>query len=824
MRITYFVNVLLPLPVAGYFTYRVPFELNDSIAIGKRVVVQFGKKKIFTALIHSVTEKAPKVETKYILGILDLHPVANIFQFMLWEWMAAYYMCTPGEVMNAALPAALKLASESKVRLVPNVEYTPEMLSEKEFLLLEALRNNGALSITDASRFTDQIKIIPLIHNLIEKGYIVTEEDIHERFSPKHISVVQLASDYCSEQALQLLYDKLESKAPRQLEMLIEYIHLSKILSGNPLEVTRKALLQRIPDGVAHLRALVKKNIFEEVEKAVSRLNFGHEGHVLPQPELTAVQQQVFTDINTCFETKNVTLLHGVTSSGKTEIYIRLIQQTLAQDRQVLYLLPEIALTSQIVSRLQKYFGADVGVYHSRYNENERVEIWQHVAGTADNSFRIILGARSAMFLPFNNLGLIIVDEEHDPSYKQYDPSPRYHARDAAIYLASIHGAKVLLGSATPAIETYFNAKTDKYGFVSLNQRYGGIQLPEIRFVNLRDAHRLKAMKSVFSETLIQEIENTLSKGKQVILFQNRRGFSLHIDCDNCNWIPQCNSCDVSLVYHKKQNRLRCHYCGYTTHVPDKCPDCGHTGLLMKGFGTEKVEEELSLILPQARIARMDLDSTRTRFAHQKLIGAFEERKIDILVGTQMVTKGLDFDNVSLVGILNADSILSYPDFRSFERGYQLMAQVAGRAGRRDEQGLVLIQAYNTNHQVLQLVRDNNYIDLYNQQLTERERFNYPPFSRLLQISVRHADANLINNAADDLAQRLRKLFGKRLLGPEYPNVSRIRNLYIKNILIKFEKGIALTKAKQEIQNTIVQMHAVPEFRGVRVLIDVDPV
>lgn len=824
MRTTLFVNVLLPLPVAGYFTYRVPFELNDAIEIGKRVVVQFGKKKIYTALIQSITDKAPKVETKYILGILDLHPVANTYQFMLWEWMAAYYMCMPGEVMNAALPSALKLASESRIRLVPDVEYMAEFLSEKEFLLLEALRNNGPLTITDASRFTDQIKIIPLIHNLIEKGYIVTEEDIRERFVPKQITTVQLADAYCSEDALQILYDKLETKAPRQLEMLIALIHLSKILSGSPIEVTRKALLQRIPDGLAHLRALVKKGVFEEADKEVSRLNFGHQGSVSPQPELTLNQQQVLHDINSCFEARNVTLLHGVTSSGKTEIYIRLIQQTLAQDRQVLYLLPEIALTSQIVSRLQKFFGGEVGVYHSRYNENERVEIWQHVAGSTEYSFRIILGARSAMFLPFNNLGLIIVDEEHDPSYKQYDPAPRYNARDAAIYLASLHGAKVLLGSATPSIETYYNAKTEKYGLVGITERYGGIQLPEIRFINLRDAYRQKAMKSIFSDVLIQEIENALNRGKQVILFQNRRGFSLHIDCDSCNWIPQCTSCDVSLVYHKKQNRLRCHYCGYTTHVPEKCPDCGHTGLVMKGYGTEKVEEELSLILPQARVARMDLDSTRSRFAHQKLISAFEERKIDILVGTQMVTKGLDFDNVSLVGILNADGILSYPDFRSFERGFQLMAQVAGRAGRRVEQGLVLIQAYNTAHQVLQMVRDTNYLDLYNQQLNEREKFNYPPFTRLIQLSTRHADPNLINQAAADLSQRLRKLFGKRVLGPEYPNVSRIRNLYLKNILIKFEKGISLVKAKEEIQKAIMQMHAVPEFRGVKVMIDVDPV
>jgi len=823
MRTTLFVNVLLPLPVSGYFTYRVPFDLNDSVEVGKRVVVQFGKKKVYTALIHSVTDIAPAIETKYILGVLDISPVANQFQFRLWEWMAAYYCCTVGEVMNAALPSALKLASESKIRIVPGIEFSELELSEKEYTLLRALKENGALSISDASRFADLVKIIPLIHNLIEKGYIVTEEEIRDRFTPKTLSFIKLTDLYSNEEQLQQLYNKLERKAPKQLDLLIEYIQLSKIMSDTLVEVSRKELFARIDNAAAKFSALVKNGVFEEYDKEISRLNYRQATHTAESIELTTEQQRAFNEVTESFAEKNVTLLHGVTSSGKTEIYIKLIRKILDEGKQVLYLLPEIALTSQIISRLQKYFGNDVGVYHSKYNENERVEIWQHVAGTAGKSFSILLGARSAMFLPFNNLGLIIIDEEHDASYKQYDPAPRYNARDAAVFLASVHGAKVLLGSATPAIESYYNAIQGKYGFSSLNERFGGILMPLIKLVNLKDEHRAKTMQSIFSSALIREIEISLAAKEQVILFQNRRGFSLHIDCDNCNWIPHCIQCDVSLVYHKNQNQLRCHYCGYTTRIPDKCPDCGHTHLVMKGFGTEKIEEELSLIFPQVRIARMDLDSTRTRFAHQKLIAAFEERKVDILVGTQMVTKGLDFDHVSLVGILNADSLLSYPDFRAFERGFQLMAQVAGRAGRKNKQGKVLIQAYNPSHAILSMVVQHNYEVMFQSQMAEREKFNYPPFCRIVQLSLRHINPDLINKAADELAKKLRTLFGKRVLGPEYPTVSRIRNQYLKNILIKFEKGIPLPKAKEEIRNAIIKLNSHPDYKAVRVLIDVDP-
>ena len=550
MRTTIFVNVLLPLPVPGYFTYRVPFDLNDSVATGKRVVVQFGKKKVYTAVIHSITEKAPEVETKYILGVLDLHPVANQFQFRLWEWIASYYCCTVGEVMNAALPAALKLASESKIRIVPGVEISEKILSEKEYNLLRALKENGALSITDASRFADLVKIIPLIHNLIEKGYIVTEEEIHERFTPKTLSFIKLTDAFSSEEQLQQLYDKLERKAPKQLDLLIEYIQLSKIMSDNPVEVSRKELFARIDDAASKFNALEKKGVFEEYDREISRLNYRQATHKAENIILTAEQQRALEEISVSFAEKNVTLLHGVTSSGKTEIYIKLIRQMLDEGKQVLYLLPEIALTTQIINRLQKYFGNEVGVYHSRYNENERVEIWQHVAGTGSQSFNVLLGARSAMFLPFNNLGLIIIDEEHDASYKQYDPAPRYNARDAAVFLASMHGAKVLLGSATPAIESFYNASQGKYGLSSLTERFGGLLLPQVKLVNLKDEHRMKTMQSIFSSALIREVDAALAAGEQVILFQNRRGFS-HNDNDHQIYHQQLSLLSFQLFVHQ---------------------------------------------------------------------------------------------------------------------------------------------------------------------------------------------------------------------------------------------------------------------------------
>ncbi|NVO20104.1 MAG: primosomal protein N' [Bacteroidetes bacterium] len=840
MRKTLFVNVLLPLPVAGLFTYRVPFDLNESVETGKRVVVQFGQKKVYTGLIHSITEKPPPVQAKYILSVLDLKPIVNDIQFRFWEWMADYYCCYQGEVMNAALPSAFKLASESKVLLNPDAVIDPENLNEKEYTLLIALQENGKLSLSEVSRTLELVKVIPIIHTLIEKGYILTEEELGEKFKPRMEVYIKLAPEYEDEKELQALYGQLEKKAPKRLEILIEYVQQSHCLTEHMLEVTRTALLHRTSDGTSRLSAMLKKGIFEQYEKEVSRLKAGTATDEVSSIELTSFQSKAYSEIQHQFKSKNVVLLHGVTSSGKTEMYIKLIRETLDAGKQVLYLLPEIALTTQIINRLTKYFGSEAGIYHSRYDENERVEIWQKVAnsmfftpktviesgmdGTSlQGSYQVILGARSALFLPYCNLGLIIVDEEHDSSFKQYDPAPRYNARDAAIFLASLHQCRVLLGTATPSIESYFNAQAGKYGLVNVSERFGGMQMPAIEVVDLREEHKKKRMKSIFSLPLLENIDKTLAQGEQVILFQNRRGFSLHIDCDNCNWVPQCIQCDVSLVYHKKDNLLRCHYCGYSTRIPDKCPDCGYTGLMMKGFGTEKIEEELSIFFPNARIARMDLDSTRTRNAMHRIISDFEEQRIDILAGTQMVTKGLDFDHVSLVGILNADSLLSYPDFRAYERSYQLMAQVAGRSGRKNKQGKVMIQAFNPKHEIIKFVIHNDYQGMYNQQLSEREKFKYPPYYRLIQLTLKNVHQEELNKASAELAKTLRNAFGKRVLGPEFPQVSRIRNLYLKNILIKLEKGVNLLKTKELILSAISKMNSQPDFRQVRVIIDVDP-
>jgi primosomal protein N' (replication factor Y) (superfamily II helicase) len=847
MRKTLFVNVLLPLPVAGFFTYRVPFELNDSVQIGKRVVVQFGQKKVYTGLIHSITEKPPPVQAKYVLSVLDIHPIVNALQFRFWEWISEYYCCHIGEVMNAALPSALKLASESRIMLNPDAVIDPECLTEKEYALIIALQENGKLTLSDAARTAELLKVIPLVHTMIEKGYIISEEELGEKFKPRLETYVKLADKYQDEKELHSLYDKLEKRAAKQLEILIEYVQLSQFLSGQSKEVSKHGLLQRNKDGASGLNAMVKKGIFEVYEKQVSRLKPGMATDQVSDITLTEQQEEALAGIRTSFESRNVVLLHGVTSSGKTELYIKLIRETLDAGKQALYLLPEIALTTQIISRLQRYFGSEVGIYHSKYDENERVEVWQRVVHSTigvtlpqvneqgeiitsrDNAligkpFSLILGARSAMFLPFSNLGLIIVDEEHDSSFKQYEPAPRYNARDTAIFLASIHGAKVVLGSATPSLESFYNARTEKYGLVTMNERYGGILMPAIEVVNLKDEYKKKRMKSIFSQTLLESIEFSLGKGEQVILFQNRRGFSLHIDCDNCHWVPQCIQCDVSLVYHKKENQLRCHYCGYSTRVPDKCPDCGYTGLMMKGFGTEKIEEELSIFFPNARVARMDLDSTRSRMALHRIIADFEDGRIDILAGTQMVTKGLDFDNVGLVGILNADNLLSYPDFRSNERGFQLMAQVAGRAGRKNTQGKVLVQAFNPSHPMIHFVMSHDYEGMYQQQIQEREKFKYPPFYRLIQLTLKHPQQEVLNEGAFDLARDLRKRFGKRVLGPEYPIVSRIRNLFLKNILIKIERDVNLMKTKQQIMESIDLLHAGKAFSQLRVVIDVDPV
>lgn len=822
-RKTLFAEVLLPLPLPGTFTYRVPFDMNDILQAGMRVVVQFGRKKLYTGLAKSIHETIPTdFQPKYLLAILDEKPIVDDLHLRFWEWISAYYLCYPGDVMQAALPSALKLASETRVVINPEFSGDFSSLNEREYLIAEALTLQETLTLTEVSEIVHLGKVIPLIKTLIEKGVILVDEELNEKYRPKTETYIELEAAWCSDDQLREAFCQLEKKAFKQLEVLMTFIRLSGHPSEQPNLVKKTKLLKEAKATSGQVSALIKKGILRSVNKVVSRLQSFDQTTSPDTIQLSEAQQTAWDTLQETMAEKPVTLLHGVTGSGKTELYIKLIADTLAQGKQVLYLLPEIALTTQIINRLRKYFGNRVGVYHSRYNELERVEIWNKVQAS-ENRYQILLGARSALFLPYTNLGLVIVDEEHDASYKQYDPAPRYQARDAAIYLASMHKAKTLLGTATPSLESYYNARSGKFGLVELKKRFGGLQMPEILIADLKKESKQRSMKSHFSSFLMEHIQASLDNGEQIILFQNRRGFSLRLECDICNWTPQCKNCDVSLIYHKHNNRLRCHYCGYSIPVPKTCPDCGHPKITMKGFGTEKIEEELAIYFPGKNIIRMDLDTTRSKNAYQKIIGDFEEKRIDILVGTQMVTKGLDFDNVGLVGVLNADNMISFPDFRSFERSFQLLSQVSGRAGRKKRQGKVIIQSYNPYHAVIRDVIDNNFLSMYKSQILERKNFHYPPFYRLIRIHLKHRDPETLNQAASKLALNLRRKFGKRVLGPEYPMVSRIKNLYIKDLLIKLDRNAQLPAAKENLIKILNRFATQDGHKSIRLVIDVDP-
>ncbi len=822
-RTTFFVDVILPLPISGTFTYRVPYDLNDNVTKGKRVVVQFGARKIYTALIRNIHEKPPANHVpKYILSVLDELPVVSDIQFAFWDWISSYYMCHPGEVMNAALPSVMKLASESKVVLNPSFKGDLGELNEKEMLLLEALGHRNMIAISDVVRILDQQKVIPVIKTMIDKGIVLLEEELTDKYRPRREKFLRLSDELASgEEELRHLFDTLEKRAPKQLEVLMTFVHLTKYEPGKPASTSRSSLMEKLNGGDGALNALIKKGALMVTEEQVSRMPSGAQPILVNTIKLTGDQQQALDAIRAGWSHTEVVLLHGVTSSGKTEIYINLIKETLDSGKQALYLLPEIALTTQIISRLKKYFGDRVGVYHSRFNEQEKAEIWNR---TVDHQYDVILGARSAIFAPFTNLGLIIVDEEHDSSFKQYDPAPRYNGRDAAIILGKLHDARVLLGSATPSVESYFNARQGKYGLVELMTRYRDMELPKIEVVDIKQEHREGKMKSHFSSTLLVKMEMALKNHEQVILFQNRRGFSLRLECETCHWMPSCKNCDVTLVYHKKINQLRCHYCGYVSRIPEKCPECNGVKIRMKGFGTERVEEDLEILMPDARVARMDLDTTRSKHGLQKILTDFEERKTDILIGTQMVTKGLDFDHVSTVCILNADNMLSYPDFRSGERSYQLMAQVGGRSGRKKRRGEVIIQTWQPSNPIIQNVVNNDYQAMFLTQLNERKQFNYPPYYRLIVVRLKHRKSDVLNKAAASLASDLKASFGKRILGPEYPMVARIMNLYIKQIMIKLERGGETLAMKEKIKGILDEFYRKKEFSGVRLIIDVDPV
>ena len=769
------------------------------------MAVPFGKSKIYTAIVF---EKHLIEPTAY--------EAKEIYQIQLkqWEWIASYYMCSLGDVLRAALPKAFLLESETLV--LKNTAFEEEAtLTDEEYLIWEALEHQSKLKIQDIGKILDRKGVISIVNSLLSKEAIEVKEEIYEQYKPKFVKYVQLHKNYQTEESLHSLLDDL-SRAPKQREIMLCFFQLKH---GSQEPVLVQDLIKKSNTTSGIVQALVKKEVFELLQVREDRVSFDTD--IRPIHDLNEPQLKALAQIKTVFEQKEVCLLHGVTSSGKTEIYSHLISQTLDQGKQVLYLLPEIALTTHIINRLQQFYGDKISVFHSRYSVDERVEVWNNLVSQSDKA-QIVLGARSSVLLPFSNLGLIIVDEEHETSFKQFEPSPRYHARDTAIMLGYLHKANVLLGSATPSVETFYNARQSKYGYVKLETRYGNVQLPEIELVDIKEKHRKKRMTGHFSDRLLGLMEEALSEKEQIILFQNRRGFAPVVECSTCGVAPQCPNCDVSLTFHKFNNELRCHYCGHQQALPKTCPACENPTLDTKGFGTEQIELELKELFPEAKVARMDLDTTRGKYGYQKLLRSFHDHEIDILVGTQMLTKGLDFKNVSLVGVLNADNLLNFPDFRAHERTYQLMVQVSGRAGRDQKRGKVAIQSFNPYHQILQQVTIHDYEAMYQDQMNERHQFSYPPLVRLVRIVLKHKDFIKVDTAANWMGKSLVNSFGDQVLGPTSPSIGRIRNKYIKSILIKLPVHISLKQSKDQIQRIKDSFMAIADFRAVQVIVDVD--
>lgn len=809
-----FVNVILPLHLNRLYTYRVPNVLMEDVAVGKRVIVQFGKTRVYSALVHSIHNQPPaEYEAKYINSVLDESPLISQEQLNFWQWMAEYYMCSLGDVMNAALPAPFKLASESTIILNPEFDKNSIELDDREYLIIEALELQDKLSIAEISSILGIKNVFPFIKSLVIKEAILTQEIVEDKYKEKFKTCIALHSDYESEEALHGLFNLLEKKA-NQLNVLMAYMQLKH----EHKDIDKKLLLSKSGASAAVLKTLCSKNIFTEYKVSVDRILL--DNTLVDTFELNEYQQKAYDEIQASFKQKEVCLLHGITSSGKTHIYIKLINEQLAIGKQVLFMLPEIALSTQIINRVRKYFGNQAIAFHSKFNDNERVEIWNKVKQRQCN---VVIGPRSSLFLPFSDLGLIIVDEEHEQTYKQQEPSPRFHARDSAIVLANQSKAKVLLGSATPAFETYFNCKADKFGLVQLNQRFDEILPPEIILANIAEENRVKTLKGNFTSVLVHEIEKTLANKEQVILFQNRRGFAPVIECHSCHWIPKCQNCDISLTYHKAIDSLKCHYCSFTMKVPAECGACGSHLLNYKGFGTEKVEEELETLFPNARIGRLDLDAAKSKHGHEKIIQDFEDYKFDILVGTQMLSKGLDFEKVSLVGIINADQLLHFPDFRASERAFQLITQVGGRAGRKNKQGRVVIQTSSPAHPIIQSVLKNAYEEVYSLEMIERSNYAYPPMMRVIKITIKHKEYKTAEHAAILLLDMLMPSFGDNIIGPASPYVSKIRNYYIKELLIKIDRNNKhLKQLKKFTFEQISKLLSDKNFRSVIIFADVD--
>lgn len=817
-----YAEIILPLPVDRTFTYSVPDSLSSEINVGHRVIVPFGTKKFYTGIVENLTPIAPTgYETKEISVMLDKNPIIRHPQLKLWNWIADYYMCGIGDVYKAAIPSGLKVESETYVELNPDYEEAideSESLSQREAIILQLLDHEGNLPVSQIEKILKLKGVTKTVNDMIERGLIIVSEKIVERYRPQKIQyVTSLINDQNRAEAFESV-----RRAHNQEKLLLALIEMSRPAPGELIsrDIPRDDLLKRADVKLPVLKSLVAKNFVKIYTKEINRFKFDGEG-TGTLPTLSNDQLTALNSVLQQWAEKSTVLLRGVTSSGKTEIYAHLINKFLSRGDQVLYLVPEIALTTQLTTRLQQIFGNRVVVYHSKFSDNERVDIWKKLLN--ESQPWVILGARSSLFLPYSRLGLVIVDEEHESSYKQSDPSPRYNARDVAMVLASMHGAKTLLGSATPSIETYYKAITGKFGLVSLLKRYNDLPLPPIKIVDLNTARKKREIIGPFTNSVIKSINGTLAENKQVILFRNRRGYAPIARCKQCAWIPKCSNCDVTLTYHHNRRQLVCHYCNSTYQLPDLCPQCGQPSIETLGYGTERVEDEMDSIFPGKKIIRMDLDTTRNRDNYEQMIERFSDKKADILIGTQMVTKGLDFKGVSTVVVLNADELINFPEFKASERAFNMLEQVAGRAGRADSSSSVIIQTYQPEHPVFPFVINHNYEGFYNTEIEERRRYLYPPFTHIIYIYLKHKDPATLQTFSQTYADCLRQLLGNRVQGPDQPHVSKIKSLYIQKIMIKIESNASLSKVRTLLRNTYTKMASNPAMKTAIVYYDVDP-
>lgn len=818
-----YAEIIVPLPLYGTYTYSIPTEYEDIIQIGSRVVVQFGKKKYYTGIVSLIHNDSPAYDVKPIQSVMDPAPIIKYPQLKLWNWISDYYLCSIGEVYKAALPTGLKPESETFVTLNEDFE-SPDgvKLSDREAMVVMLLEEKKKLSISQIENELKLKNAATVIGRMLDKGIVLIDEKLVERYRARRESFVELSIERGDDDSLHNFFE-LTRRSPRQQRAIITYLDLSDWLhaSNQVIPVTRQQLLQTAEITPGILKSLVDKGIFKVVKKSINRFAADCETSPTLSP-LSELQKDAHREIVEKFREMPTVLLHGVTGSGKTEIYTHLIASALQDGNQALYLVPEISLTTQLTDRLRRVFGERLLVYHSKFSDSERVDIWRRVLST--NEPLVVLGARSSVFLPFSHLGLVIVDEEHESSFKQYDPAPRYNARDTAMVLAQMHGAKTLLGSATPSIETYYKSVTGKYGLVSLQQRFAGSVLPEVEIIDMREQRKKKLNSGSLSSDIIKNLNHTLENRRQAILFQNRRGFAPVVVCRECGWTPKCPNCDVSPVYHKHTNLLKCHYCGFTAALPNVCPACGQNSIEVYGYGTERIAEEVHRLFPQARVARMDLDTTRNKDAYQEIIEEFGQHQTDILIGTQMVTKGLDFGDVRMAGVVNADTLLNFPDFRSNERAFNMLEQVAGRAGRRQEKGHVLIQTTDPGNKILDFVKRHDYLKYYDFEIAERQKFGYPPFTKVINVYLKNKDASTVDRAAVIYTKQLREIFGNRVLGPEKPFVSRVALWYIQSIMIKIESGASMKKVKDILRDIYVRTAAWPDMKSTQIYYDVDPV